>query len=653
MIVDSANAKIVAEFPGLDRISWDGVFAFNSTASGSFCVFDCIEGEIFDIGFDESGEIFGFDPSSLNGCFNILINFPAGLSQYDDLDENNDDDERCNHNGYIFNPDVDVTSTFNAANGTISAAGQNTYVIIPVSAVTWAGRLAGLPPYIQLNLGTVDLGGVTISWTTFNVIITAIEKMKQDLLFTPRVDVNLDWDKTLSFKVLDGTTSAELQNSSGTDATFKVGDTLRLTTNAVNNKVIPITPTLSMGSATMSNNTRSSTSGELTLKALSFTIGTPPWEVCLGELGCLDIWDGETENFGPVYQENFAIGTADHNIFNSTFNIGGFNSPELDPFDIVPRPIIEVRKDLVPANSPGKFNLKIDSTVHATNVGDEGHTDRIPVEPGTRTISETEGTNADLNFFDISITCVEYDGGDVHTESAGASPGLGSSMDIELEGGEDLICTIKNRLPAPEDCDSMTFDNVILGTPDSNAADTLDGTNKRDIIIGYGGNDVIDSFLGDDCVAGNAGDDRISTGAGKDVVDGGTGDDTIDSGTDNDTVYGGDDDDMISSGNGNDDIEGGDGDDTILGGNNNDTIHGNAGADTINAGNGNDTVHGGGSNDNIIGGIGNDLLYGNSGSGDVINGGFGTDKCHAADGGGSASPGETVKLCEQQAPVLP
>ncbi len=291
IVVDEANATIVAHFPDINKIALNGVFVFNASASGEFCVFDCSDGEIFDIGFDEEGELFSFDPTAINGCFNILINFPFGLSQYPNT--------RCSNNGYIFNPDPAVTSTFHPGNGTISATGSDQYVVIPVSAVTWAGRLAGLPPYLQLNLGTVNLGGVTIGWTTFNVIITALETMKQDFLFTPRVDVDLNWGKSLNYKTRDGISDAELTAGTASHVTFKAGDTLQLTSNALNNKVIPILPSLSMGSAVMANNTRSSTSGDLTLNALSFTIGTPPWRVCLGDLGCGTIWDGATESWGP------------------------------------------------------------------------------------------------------------------------------------------------------------------------------------------------------------------------------------------------------------------------------------------------------------------------------------------------------------------
>lgn len=524
MVVDSANATIVASFPALDRIGLNGSISAAATVNAKACLFDCIEANpLFSFNESGSGEIVGVDASNLNlGCANFLVSFPLGLST-------NSAANKCGGKAFVFNPDVTVGSTLNP-DGTIAASGSDQYVNIPVSLVTWLGRAAGLPLYIQLN-PEVSFGGVGFGWTTFNAIISALETMKQDFLFSPRVDVNLDWGKDLEYSVINGvngTTVVSLQQ--GQDATLRVGDTLRLTTNESNNKIIPITPTLSMGSATMSNSTRSATSGNLELRALGATITVPRFEVCDptgAGLGCLKIWSATSETEGPLYVENFPLGSIDKSIFNDTFDIGGFNMPALQPFDIVPRPVVEVRKNLVPSNSPGTFDLAIDGVLLADDAADEGTTGRVVVEPGTRTVSESNGTGGDVNFFDVSITCVEFDGGAVHTQSAGSSPGLGTSMDLALTGGEDLICTVQNRLPVRPECDSMTFDNVILGTPNSDVRDVLNGTNQNDIIVGYGGDDQIQAGRGDDCIAGNGGDDHITGAQGNDVIDGGAGDDRI------------------------------------------------------------------------------------------------------------------------------
>ena len=573
MVVDSANAKIVASFPKLDRVALEGVFKSNVSLTGQACFIACTpRGDIFPpIAIDKRGELLGLDPSELGTCFKPLpLGFPWLLSTYPN--------DRCGENGYFFNPDVAVASTFNAGDGTISATGKDKYAILPVNVLPGGGS-------------DFFLGAISVNWTVNKAIITAIETMEQDLKFTPRVDVNLNWGKSLGFKVLNGVDDSQLQSGTSTGATFKVGDTLRLTTNSLNNKVIPITPTLSMGSATMSNNTRNASATEARLEALAFHVITYDAE------GEVDSDDG----FGPVYSENFPVGTTRASIFNDSFAIGGFNSPALDSFNLVPRPVVEVRKDVVPANAPGRFNLKIDGATVAANVGDEGTTGRKVLEPGTRVISETAGTRADLDFFDISVTCVLRDGVGLHTQSAGSSPGLGSSMTLVLTGGEDLVCTIKNRLPAASECDAMVFDNVILGTPGNN---TLKGTNQRDMIIGYGGDDVIDSGAADDCVSGNAGNDRIELGAGNDVGDGGTGNDQIGAGAGDDIVHGGAGNDGLAAGAGNDLVHAEDGDDVVDGGDGVDNVLGSAG---------NDTLTGGNDNDRLDAGLGVDRANGSNG----------------------------------------
>ncbi len=576
MVVDSANAKIVASFPKLNKVALDGVLTTKASLTGQVCFIACTaRGNVFSpIDKTYAGEILGFNPSELSTCFTPLpLGFPWLLSTYMN--------PRCGENGYFFNPNVAVASTFNPADGTISATGQDKYAILPVNVLPGGGT-------------SVFLGAASFDWTVFKAIITAIETMEQDLKFTPRVDVNLNWGKSLGFEVLNGVDNSPLPFPSGigTNATFKVGDTLRLTTNSLNNKVIPITPTLLMGSATMSNHTRNASATEARLEALAFHVITY-------KANGTDV--ASNDGFGPVYSENFPVGTTRADIFKGSFAIGGFNSPVLESFNLVPRPIVEMRKNVVPANAPGLFNLNIDGQTIVPNVGDGGTTGRVVVQPGTRVISETAGTGGDLNLFDISITCVQSEGGAVHTQAAGASPGLGSSMDLVLTGGEDLICTVKNRLPAPSECDAMVFDNVIVGTPGN---DTLKGTNKRDIIIGYGGDDTIESGSADDCVAGNAGNDRIALGAGNDVGDAGTGNDQIAAAAGNDIVYGGE---------GNDRLPAGPGDDLVYAGDGDDIVEGAEGVDNIVGGAGNDTMTGGSDSDSLDGGLGVDAAHGSSG----------------------------------------
>ncbi len=67
---------------------------------------------------------------------------------------------------------------------------------------------------------------------------------------------------------------------------------------------------------------------------------------------------------------------------------------------------LTVIKDLVTPNDPGLFNLLIDGTPHATNVGNFGSTGAVTVSVGQHTISETAGTSTSLDNYMASYSCV-------------------------------------------------------------------------------------------------------------------------------------------------------------------------------------------------------------------------------------------------------
>jgi hypothetical protein len=519
MHVDADRARITGQFPDLDSLAWSGRFHAAAEADARLCFVDCDSRELFDVGGGAGGDIVRLSGEHLHaGCFDTILGIATmialGMDQYDS--------GHCDSAPYLRNPNVALSSEVHA-DGTVSASGTDLYAVIPVSGVTWAFRGLGAPIWAVPNLNTVSYRGASIGWTTFNAVVTALETMHQDIGFDPEVELTLAWGDEIDFEVVAAATGEVLQQGSSSEVTFAAGDTLRLTTPAVGSKVIPITPTVSVATATMSNHTRSITSGDVELRALSFTLETDSRRVCI-EGTCLTLWPGTRSSAGPVYRQTFSLGaTGPSTLFQGSFTLGGFDSVELESFDLVPRPVIEIRKALVPDIAPGSFDLVIDGLVHAAGVRDGGTTGRIVVEPGTRVIAEAEGSDADLRYYDITITCRHHDGGAVHTAATGSQPGLGSSMEVVLDGGEDLVCTVQNRLPMPPECDSMTFDNVILGTPGADVADLLIGTTGRDVIVGYGGDDTLIGGPGDDCLAGNGGDNIISGGQGNDVIDGGTG----------------------------------------------------------------------------------------------------------------------------------
>ena len=93
--------------------------------------------------------------------------------------------------------------------------------------------------------------------------------------------------------------------------------------------------------------------------------------------------------------------------------------------------------------------------------------------------------------------------------------------EIEGDGDPDLL---------PE--------NAIIGsnprvevTPPNDGNDLINGTYRKELILGLGGDDTIFGAGADDRLEGNEGDDQLDGGTGDDILTGGRGDDIIDGGT--------------------------------------------------------------------------------------------------------------------------
>ena len=76
----------------------------------------------------------------------------------------------------------------------------------------------------------------------------------------------------------------------------------------------------------------------------------------------------------------------------------------------------------------------------------------------------------------------------------------------------------------------------IRNQPDIN---TIDGTNRKDNLIGTTGSDLIDGRNGRDSIAGGDDDDILIGGHGQDILDGGSGDDELQGNRGEDTLNGG------------------------------------------------------------------------------------------------------------------
>jgi hypothetical protein len=82
---------------------------------------------------------------------------------------------------------------------------------------------------------------------------------------------------------------------------------------------------------------------------------------------------------------------------------------------------------------PATFNLLIDGTTYAVNVGNGGTTGAVPVPTGSHTVSETAGLFTNMGNYTTRIAC-----------SNGAA-GYGTSLSgITVNNGNAIICTITN-----------------------------------------------------------------------------------------------------------------------------------------------------------------------------------------------------------------
>jgi uncharacterized repeat protein (TIGR01451 family) len=96
-------------------------------------------------------------------------------------------------------------------------------------------------------------------------------------------------------------------------------------------------------------------------------------------------------------------------------------------------PQVRVLKDLVPANDTGKFDLRINGTVHADDVSDGGDTGFKTVAPGQITVDELAGTATALGNYVSSVAC-----------DSGKGSSSGTSHAFSVANGDQVTCTITN-----------------------------------------------------------------------------------------------------------------------------------------------------------------------------------------------------------------
>lgn len=338
------GGTITVTHPDLTGMTIKGTFGFKAGFAAEVCIFDC-----FDVGQtlidvpEASNDILSISKDQLNYgnplktsppdtyCFAAPETFLLGLTAFTSP-------TRCaDSGGYLARPNAQVATTTNL-DGTLSATGQDTFVTIPVSSVTWMGRAAGLPLFPPLNLDLRNLGGtgIDLGWTTGNLIFNTEVSRTDTLTFTPEVDVTLAFPRSLSYTVL-APNGDVVSTGTGTSATLRAGNKVRLTVPADQTVPFAVTPTLTLARHDIAAKIDEAVTGSGQFKVLSLTLKTPSATFDTG-FGVATVWPGTDIDVGPVADLDFPLHTTHTNVLNSSWSLGGFNAPVLAPFSLVPAP---------------------------------------------------------------------------------------------------------------------------------------------------------------------------------------------------------------------------------------------------------------------------------------------------------------------------
>ena len=95
---------------------------------------------------------------------------------------------------------------------------------------------------------------------------------------------------------------------------------------------------------------------------------------------------------------------------------------------------MKVVKATDPTTDTGKFDLQINGTTHADDVGHGGSTDFRDVDPGQVTVAELAGTGTSLADYVSSVSC-----------DSGKGSANGTSHAFSADYGDKVTCTITNQ----------------------------------------------------------------------------------------------------------------------------------------------------------------------------------------------------------------
>jgi Ca2+-binding RTX toxin-like protein len=158
--------------------------------------------------------------------------------------------------------------------------------------------------------------------------------------------------------------------------------------------------------------------------------------------------------------------------------------------------------------------------------------------------------------------------------------GMPGKVIASLKGGNDTFT------PVPFAFSDLVFGvDPLMEVNGGSGDDTINGAERKDVLVGGSGNDTINGHGGDDTVSGGSGNDTIGGNSGKDVINGQDGNDTLNGNENDDSIFGGGGRDTIFGGSGKDQISAQDGDDVVVSEDNEvDTISCGLGVDRVKIG---------------------------------------------------------------------
>lgn len=328
------GAKITTVEPTADAVALNGKFQLNAAYGFEVCIFECFgsNGNLIDVPLTSS-EIYSVSAAEIQSN---SPGSPAGTHCFGSLEKSlfgtrsAADPTRCTDNaGYVAQPRPVVTTTTNS-DGSLSASGTDKFAVIPISGMTWLQRLSGesLPLNKRIGLGA----GAHLEWETFDVGLNTQVSRTEELEFTPEVDVTLAFPRALNHRVVtpDGTF---VSTGNGSSVTLRAGNKVLVDLPTDQTAPFSITPTLSLAKHDLSNKVTHTIAFAGEMSVMSASAQFPDVDIEIYS------FDGLSFSIGPVYEESFsAPSTTIVAVPQSTWALGGFNSPTFAPIAIVPAP---------------------------------------------------------------------------------------------------------------------------------------------------------------------------------------------------------------------------------------------------------------------------------------------------------------------------